>query len=60
MGTLVGTMVEAITLQSSTPEFTEALSENYLKMKVSGQHKANQWLAVKVEGVSGETLVGDV
>jgi threonylcarbamoyladenosine tRNA methylthiotransferase MtaB len=60
MGSLVGTMVEAITLQSSTPEFTEALTENYLKMKLSGQHQANQWLAVKVAGVSGETLVGEV
>jgi threonylcarbamoyladenosine tRNA methylthiotransferase MtaB len=57
---LVGTVVEAITLQSSAPEFTEALTGNYLKMKISGQHKANQWLKVKVGGVSGEMLVGEL
>ena len=60
MRSLVGTVVEAITLQSSSPGFTEALTENYLKMKVSGQHKANQWLAVKADGVSGEMLLGEV
>jgi threonylcarbamoyladenosine tRNA methylthiotransferase MtaB len=57
---LVGRMVEAITLRSSTPQFTEALTGNYLKMKISGQHKANQWLKVKVGGVSGEMLVGEL
>jgi threonylcarbamoyladenosine tRNA methylthiotransferase MtaB len=60
MRSLVGTMVEAITLQSNTSASTEALTENYLKMKVSSQHKANQWLAVKVTGVDGEMLVGEV
>ena len=60
MGSLVGTVVEAITLQSRTAEFTEALTGNYLKIKVSGQHRRNQWLAVKVRGVSGQMLVGEV
>jgi threonylcarbamoyladenosine tRNA methylthiotransferase MtaB len=55
---LVGTVVEAITLQSGGAEFTEALTDNYLKMKVSGHHDANRWVNVKVEGVKGEMLLG--
>ena len=58
MRSLVGTVVEAITLQSGGADFTEALTENYLKMRVSGRHEANHWMNVKVEEVSGETLVG--
>lgn len=55
---LVGTTVEAITLQSKNGEFTEALTDNYLKMKVGGDREANQWLRVLVERAEGEALVG--
>ncbi len=58
MQSLVGTVVEAITLQSGGAEFSEALTDNYLKMKISGHHDANRWMDVKVEGVSGEMLIG--
>jgi threonylcarbamoyladenosine tRNA methylthiotransferase MtaB len=58
MQSLVGTVVEAITLQSGGTEFTEALTENYLKMKISGHHEANRWRAVNIEGMNGEWLVG--
>jgi len=58
MRSLVGSVVEAITLQSGGAEFTEALTDNYLKMKISGHHAANRWLDVKVEGVNGEMLMG--
>jgi threonylcarbamoyladenosine tRNA methylthiotransferase MtaB len=58
MRSLVGTVVEAITLQSGGAEFTEALTDNYLKMKISGHHEANRWMDVKVEGVNGEMLLG--
>ena len=60
MQSLVGTVVEAITLQSGGAEFSEALTDNYLKMKISGHHDANRWMDVKVEGVSGEMLQGQV
>jgi threonylcarbamoyladenosine tRNA methylthiotransferase MtaB len=59
MRSLVGTVVEAITLQSGGAEFTEALTDNYLKMKISGRHAANRWLDVKVEGMNGEMLLGN-
>jgi threonylcarbamoyladenosine tRNA methylthiotransferase MtaB len=58
MRSLVGTVVEAITLQSGGAEFTEALTENYLKVKVSGHHEANRWMDVNIEGVDGEMLLG--
>jgi threonylcarbamoyladenosine tRNA methylthiotransferase MtaB len=58
MRSLVGTTVEAITLQSGGTDFTEALTENYLKMRISGRHEANRWMNVKVEEVNSEMLVG--
>jgi threonylcarbamoyladenosine tRNA methylthiotransferase MtaB len=58
MRSLMGRAVEAITLQSGGADFTEALTENYLKLKISGRHESNQWMDVKVEGVDGEMLVG--
>ena len=58
MRSLVGTVIEAITLQSGGAEFTEALTENYLKMKITGHYEANRWMAVNIEGINGETLLG--
>jgi threonylcarbamoyladenosine tRNA methylthiotransferase MtaB len=58
MQSLVGTLVEAITLQSGGADFTEALTDNYLKLKISGHYEANRWIAVHVEGVDGEMLIG--
>ncbi|HLX85311.1 MAG TPA: tRNA (N(6)-L-threonylcarbamoyladenosine(37)-C(2))-methylthiotransferase MtaB [Terriglobales bacterium] len=58
MQCLVGTAVEAITLQSVGGGFTEALTDNYLKMKILGRHEANQWMKLRVESVPGEMLAG--
>jgi threonylcarbamoyladenosine tRNA methylthiotransferase MtaB len=58
MRSLAGTVVEAITLQSGGADFTEALTENYLKMRISGLHEANRWMDARVEEVNGETLIG--
>jgi threonylcarbamoyladenosine tRNA methylthiotransferase MtaB len=59
MRSLVASAVEAITLHSGGADFTEALTENYVKMKISGHHDANRWMDVKVEGVKGEMLIGE-
>jgi hypothetical protein len=59
MRSLAGTVVEAITLQSGGADFTEALTENYLKMRISERHEANRWMAVNIQGVSGEMLLGN-
>jgi threonylcarbamoyladenosine tRNA methylthiotransferase MtaB len=55
---LVGSTVEAITLHARNQNFTEALTDNYLKMRVFGELEANRWLQVRVESADGETLVG--
>jgi threonylcarbamoyladenosine tRNA methylthiotransferase MtaB len=58
MQSLIGTVVEAITLRIGDANFTEALTDNYLKMKISGRHAANCWKTVDIERVNGEMLVG--
>lgn len=56
---LVGTEVEAITLQSGGgANFTEALTDNYLKAKVSGNLDSNQWVRLQIETVQGDWLIG--
>jgi len=54
---MVGTEVEAITLQAGGAEFTEALTENYQKVRVAGRFDANRWMRFCVERVEGEMLV---
>jgi threonylcarbamoyladenosine tRNA methylthiotransferase MtaB len=58
MRSLLGTTVEAITLQTGGADFTEALTENYLKVKIAGQHETNRWMRLHVEGVEGEMMTG--
>jgi threonylcarbamoyladenosine tRNA methylthiotransferase MtaB len=55
---LVGATVEAITLHARSGNFTEALTDNYLKMRVAGDLEANRWLRVLVEGTDCESLLG--
>jgi len=54
--------VDAITLNvvsgHTDGEFTEALTHNYLKLRLRGRHKANRWLRVHVEDVVEGDLVG--
>jgi threonylcarbamoyladenosine tRNA methylthiotransferase MtaB len=54
----VGTILQAITLQSTGPGFTEALTDNYLKAKITGQMPPNRWIQFRVEAVEGEMFVG--
>jgi threonylcarbamoyladenosine tRNA methylthiotransferase MtaB len=51
----VGKEIEAITLRGG-----EALTENYLKMKLSGWHEANRWVRARVENVVDGELVGRI
>ena len=41
-----------------TSPFTEALTDNYLKLRLKGHHQPNRWLQVKVEDVEDGSLVG--
>ena len=55
---LVGETLEAITLSRSGGESTEALTDNYLKLKVQGKHKPNQWLRAKITDFVDAELIG--
>ncbi len=58
MQSLIGTTVEAITLQTGGADFTEALTDNYLKTRISGRIVANRWIRLRVQAIDGEMLVG--
>ena len=56
---LVGREVEAITLQSGGADFTEALTDNYVKVEIAGRLTANRWMRVRVQQVEGDMLIAD-
>jgi len=53
-----GRTLDAITLQAHHEHCTEALSDNYLKVVIDGQHAANTWMKVAITGVGVEGLMG--
>jgi threonylcarbamoyladenosine tRNA methylthiotransferase MtaB len=56
----VGKTLPAITLSAFDGERTEALTDNYLKLRLSGRHEPNQWLTAHIENVSGGELLGAI
>jgi threonylcarbamoyladenosine tRNA methylthiotransferase MtaB len=62
MRSFIGKSVEAITLNvvgsDESGEFTEALTDNYLKLRLRGRHEANQWLRSRIQNVMDGALVG--
>jgi threonylcarbamoyladenosine tRNA methylthiotransferase MtaB len=74
MRSLIGTCLEAITLDSSRSRsrresggdplrtrgtiFTEALTDNYLKLRLKGKHEPNRWFAAEIEDIQDGTLIG--
>jgi threonylcarbamoyladenosine tRNA methylthiotransferase MtaB len=64
MRSFVGHRVDAITLnvvsENSDGAWTEALTDNYLKVKLQGRHRANQWLRAHVLDTANGQLVGDL
>jgi hypothetical protein len=61
MQQFVGQKIEAITLNvisdNAGGTYTEALTDNYLKMKLVGRLDANQLLRADVTNVDGDTLI---
>jgi threonylcarbamoyladenosine tRNA methylthiotransferase MtaB len=55
----LGRELEAITLQQSG-DFTEALSNNFLKLRIAGQHDANRLLRLRIIGFSENGLLATV
>ncbi len=60
MESFVGREVEAITLTHFDGEYTEALTDNYLKLRVRRQHDANQQARVAIEAIQLDALVGSL
>jgi threonylcarbamoyladenosine tRNA methylthiotransferase MtaB len=62
MRTFIGKSVDAITLNvagnDATGDFTEALTDNYLKLRLRGRHEANRWLHTQIDDVVDGALVG--
>ena len=58
MRSFVGRAVEAITLNVFDGEYTEALTDNYLKLRLKGRRDANQWVSAHVEEVQNGALLG--
>jgi threonylcarbamoyladenosine tRNA methylthiotransferase MtaB len=64
MRSFVGKSLEAITLNvtgnDEDGEFTEALTDNYLKFHLRGRHEPNRWQMGTVEKVAAGLLVGQL
>jgi threonylcarbamoyladenosine tRNA methylthiotransferase MtaB len=58
MRSFVGQTVKAITLNVFDGEFTEALTDNYLKLWLRGRHESNRWIAAEVGQVQDGALLG--
>jgi threonylcarbamoyladenosine tRNA methylthiotransferase MtaB len=54
----VGQTVTAITLNVYEDGCTEALTDNYLKLRLPGQHPANRWIAALVRSATSDGLGG--
>jgi threonylcarbamoyladenosine tRNA methylthiotransferase MtaB len=52
----IGREFEAITLHPNADGSTEALSNNYIKVRIAGEHAANQLLTVTIDVLTGEGL----
>ena len=60
MRSFVGRDLEAITLTRFNGQSTEALSDNFLKIHVTGRHSANQFVTVRVEDLCHDGMDGYV
>ncbi len=64
MRSFVGNTLEAITLNvignDADGEFTEALTDNYLKLRLRGRHASNRWMLTSVLDVTSGSLLAEV
>jgi len=60
MRSFVGRELPALTLTESDRGFTEALSDNFLKVFVEGSHRANLFATVQVQCLEGDALRGNL
>ena len=55
----VGKRLNAIFLGRHDGAQTEALSDNFIKVRIDGEHPANEWHEVAITGLSNDGLVGE-
>jgi threonylcarbamoyladenosine tRNA methylthiotransferase MtaB len=58
MQSFIGRELEAITLTHFDGEFTEALTDNYLKLRVRDAHPANRRMSVMIEALGQDSILG--
>jgi threonylcarbamoyladenosine tRNA methylthiotransferase MtaB len=58
MQSFVGRELQAITLTHFDGEYTDALTDNYLKLRVKNQHASNLSIRSSICRIEGDTLVG--
>jgi len=56
----LGKSIEAITLARRDSEVTRALSDNYLKVEIMGEHAANQWMSITVNAIREHGVLAEV
>ena len=56
----LGRELEVITLHSNPEGTTEALTDNFLKLRLAGEHLANQLTTVQISGLTADGLSGAV
>jgi threonylcarbamoyladenosine tRNA methylthiotransferase MtaB len=55
-----GRELSAITLSVCDGEYTEALTDNYLKLRLRGRHAANQMVRARITALDGDGLAGEL
>ena len=61
MNSFLGRTVSAITLhRPDTSGDTEALTDNFLKLRLAGEHPSNRWIQADVKAVTEDALLGDL
>ncbi len=60
MKSFLGRSLPAITLHVFDGEYTHALTDNYLKVRLRGQHDSNLWVTAWIEEVSAGAMTGAV
>lgn len=55
---LLGQTLDAITLSAGDDGSTEAITDNYLPLRIRGEHLSNQWMRVEIDGLAGNGLLG--
>ena len=60
MRSFVGRELSAITLTQFDGEFTEALTDNYLKLRLRGRHESNQRVTAMIHSIQSDGLSGSL